>query len=56
MWLSAPRMYINQVEVNSTELIDNNNDTCVQLPGSDGCNMDKVTSYHLLVFRLKDLT
>ena len=39
---TAPLIYINGQEVNTTDLIDNDADTCVGLPGSDGCSMDKV--------------
>ena len=35
-------MYINGQEVDTTDLIDNDVDTCIALHGSDGCSMDKV--------------
>ena len=40
-WI-APLMYINGQEVDTTDLIDNDVDTCIALLGSDGCSMDKV--------------
>ena len=42
-------MSINGDEVVTNDLIDNDADTCVQLPGSDGCLMDQV----VLMFKYK---
>ena len=36
-------MYLNGQELNNDTLIDNDADTCVSVPGYNGCNMDKVT-------------
>ena len=35
-------MFLNGEEVMTTDLIDNDTDTCVQLPGYEGCRTDKV--------------
>ena len=38
-------MYLNGEEVTTSGLIDNDPDSCVQLPGSDGCRTDKVKTW-----------
>ena len=35
-------MFVNGVEVETNDLLDDDNDTCVSLHGYDGCDMDKV--------------
>ena len=42
-------MYINGEEEESETLIDDDADTCVNLTGSDGCNVDKVQSSFILL-------
>ena len=37
-------MYLNGDEVTTSDLIDDDLDSCVQLPGSEGCRTDKVKS------------
>ena len=49
--LSAPRIFINDKEENSTTLIDNDDTTCVQLPGYDGCKMDRVIAIEVFPIR-----
>ena len=34
---TAPKMFINGIEEESENLIDDDEDTCVNLTGSDGC-------------------
>ena len=35
-------MYLNGQELNNETLIDNDADTCISVPGYNGCDMDKV--------------
>ena len=41
--ITAPRIYLNGEELKNDTLIDNDADTCVSVPGYNGCSVDKVT-------------
>ena len=45
----APVVSINDNEVETTELIDNDDDTCIPLPGWNGYRIDYVKHFYLLL-------